>query len=529
MTDTDPDFIIVGAGAAGCTLAREILVRGLGSVLLLESGSVPRSSRLRVPSDYLLAFGSPWDWGYLTAPQLKLGQRAIRLPAGHALGGSTSINAMIWIEPAPCDLEVWHRELGPAWSPQSIERAFQPVRTWLADSQLPTLPPLHPRMQRILDQSVEWGWNADCFPSGFQQPRGGIGAYRRMQHRGRRVSLWRLLEWEERKQRAVGRSLLTILPNTRALRLCFDGDRVVGVRLGSIAGQGPELRARRGVILCGGAIETPRLLMASGLGPREMLERSGIACRVDLPQLGSNLQDHLVFPIVYQSESLLATPERRRADRWQYATHRSGPRASNLAELGGFFVRSPTNLWDNPPNGFDFQVHITPTHYLEPTPFAGHGDHVSFAVTPLRARSRGNLALAQARGGWDPETAPPLVIDPHYLAEECDRRDYLAAIEEVRNLIERSPWSSWIGREVFPKGRGNHRLGTYLERFASTIYHYAGTCAMGKSSTSCLNESMEVHGVDHLWVCDASAMPHLVGCNPQASVAMMAVRLADWL
>lgn len=534
MADSETDFIIVGAGAAGCTLARELIERRVGTVLLIESGTAPRAGCLRVPSDYLKAFGSRWDWDHRTLPQKGLGQRIVRLPAGHALGGSTSINAMIWIEPDPRELELWHSEVGFEWSLEHIERAWVRLRAWLNVSHLPSLPPLHPRMQRLLDEASERGWGASGYPLGLDRPRIGIDAYLRMQDRGRRVSLWTLLDRERSGWPPTMRRDLFVLPEMKVSRLLFEGDRAIGVRCMTATGDDIERRARRGVVLCAGAMETPRLLLASGLGPREELQWSGIACRVDLPEMGKDLQDHLVFPLVFRSESTRSDiaqseSDRQRDSRLQYARNRTGPRSSNLAELGGFLpVPEPADS-ENVSALAQYQLHITPTHYLEPQPFAGRCEHVSFAVTPLRSRSQGNLALAKAEGEWDRESMPPLVIDPNYLAEDFDREDYLSGIESVRGMIARSPWSAWIGKEVFPKVADPDRLASYIQRFGSTIYHYAGSCAMSSRSTSCLNGSMQVRGVDRLWVCDASAMPRLVGCNPQASVAMMAVRLAEML
>lgn len=534
MSVTDPDFIIIGAGAAGCTLAREIVTRGLGSVLMLESGSVPRASRLHVPSDYLKTFGSRWDWDHRTSPQKGLGQRVVRLPAGHALGGSTAINAMIWIEPDRENFELWHREGGHPWSLGAIDGAFANLRNWLEEFDLPSLPPLHPRMQRFLEQSAQCGWTASSYPSGFDRPRLGIDAYRRMQTRGRRVSLWNLLASDRQRWPIATQRQLRVISDTRAVRLLFDGDHAIGVRCISSTGDMVERRANRGVLLCAGAIETTRLMMASGLGPRDELQWSGIPCRVDLPELGKRLQDHPVFPIVYRlesetKESARSELDRQREARLQYLRDRSGPRSSNLAELGGFLELARTKDIASNLSVPQFQLHITPTHYLEPNPFGGRGEHVSFAVTPLQSGSQGSIALARAKGDWDGESLPPLTIDPNYLSKETDRKEYLNAIETVRDMISGSPRCEWLGQEVFPKWKDHDRMASYLQRFASTIYHYAGSCAMGSDKESCLDGSLQVRGVDGLWVCDASAMPLLVHCNPQASVAMMAVRLADML
>jgi len=531
---TDTDFIIVGAGAAGCTLAREIVTRKLGSVLMLESGAVPRASRLNVPSDYLKTFRSRWDWDHRTSPQQGLGQRVVRLPAGHALGGSTAINAMIWIEPDRRDFELWHREGGQQWSLGLIDEAFARLRTWLNEFHLPSLPPMHPSMQRLLDQSAQNARAASSYPSGFDRPHLGIDAYRRMQSRGRRVSMWNLLARDQQRWLTATQQQLRVIPDTRAVRLLFDGDRAIGVSCISSSGSIVERRANRGVLLCAGTIETPRLMMASGLGPGDDLQWSGIPCRLDLPELGRHLQDHLVFPIVYRLESngkdsSRSESDRQRDARLQYLRDRSGPRSSNLAELGGFFELSGAKELASRRAVPRFQMHITPTHYLEPNPFGGRGEHVSFAVTPLQNGTRGSITLAQAKGDWDSESLPPITIDPNYLSKESDREEYLSAIKAGRDMISESPWCEWLGQEVFPKCKDQERLASYLQRFASTIYHYAGTCAMGSNKESCLNGSLQVRGTENLWVCDASAMPRLVGCNPQAIVAMMAVRLVDIL
>jgi choline dehydrogenase len=524
MTNKEFDYIVIGAGAAGCTLAREIMARDMGSALLVESGDEPRSRSLRVPSQYLHSFGSRWDWSYETRPQTQLANRSIRLPAGHTLGGSTAINAMIWIEPKPKDFDAWEQRGGPSWSSDSVGCMFVEARSrmteiaqcWSDDCQLPSLPPLHPNMQRLLDQAVEHGWTASSYPHGLNQPSSpGIDAYQRMQHRGRRVSQWDLLKKEFERSPSAIRGRLTVMSNMHAHRLQFRGQRAVGVQCRSHVGEASTFTAARGVLLCAGAIETPRLLMASGVGPKERLEWAGIPCREDLPELGSHLQDHLVFPVVMRLDSAKTESDsnrRSRQQRLEYVRYRTGALSSNLAELGGFFEESDL-----------FQWHITPTHYLEPIPFRGPADHISFGVTSFGRNAGGSVLPAASRGAWDQDGRMPVSIDPHYLSLEEDKTSFLDAIETTRQKVQSSPWQSWLGREVFPRCSDRDRLLSYLRRFAGTIYHYAGSCALGESKSSCLTPSLEVRGVENLWVCDASAMPRLVRCNPQATVVMMAM------
>jgi choline dehydrogenase-like flavoprotein len=203
-----------------------------------------------------------------------------------------------------------------------------------------------------------------------------------------------------------------------------------------------------------------------------------------------------------------------------------------LAELGGFFHADASGFQGTSRTTAPaFQWHITPTHYFESPPFASRHPCISFAITPLRPLSRGRLLPIADRGSWNPAGALPIAIDPAYLQVPSDVQDFLEAIAWTRNMIAESGWDALLAEEVFPRPRRTDwtLAESSLRRFASTIYHYAGTCGLGIDSDSCLDPHFRVRGIDRLWVCDASVMPQLVSCNPQVTVMMMAMRLADWL
>jgi choline dehydrogenase len=550
MSRSQYDYIVVGAGAAGCTLVREMLRRELGSVLLIEAGSPPTSPKLRVPADYVRTFGSRWDWHHETVLQPGLGNRRVRLPAGKTLGGSTALNAMIYIEAHADDFACWESTAGVEWSEANVRSAVQELRRQLRWNErhngedddhevaLPTLPKLHPMMRTLLEQSSQRGWTASSHPSGFDSPRHGIEAYRRMQVRGRRVSMWRLVASDALFMSAIQASRLQVMTDMRVVRIQFEGHAAQSLLLASEKGgefsvSASTVNASKGIVLCAGAIETPRLLMASGVGPRDELAWAGIPCDHEMPCLGKNLHDHLVYPIIHTVRSpTIGKLASERMARLQYVHDRTGARSSNLAELGAFFDCGTSDfVGSESRRAPEFQWHITPTHYLDRLPFSSEPPCISFAITPLRPQSRGEVRPAVAEGQWNRLGPMPLAIDPAYLTDEADTETLLRAVAWTRQTIADSPWRAWIADEDFPgaRRRETDRVETSLRRFASTLYHYAGTCAMGEEDCSCLDPYMRVRGIDRLWVCDASAMPRLVSCNPQATVMMLAHRLANWL
>lgn len=505
---------------AGCTLASEITKRELGSVLLLEAGGPATSLHLKIPSQYPLAFTGRHSWGHTTTPQSNLANRRISMPVGRTLGGSSAINAMIFMRAHASDFQAWYSMLGEEWSPLRMEEAFRAIEqlTGIVDQAIPDLHEVTKDLMECIGQSVPRHRRLD-------EPRLGVGPFVRCQRNGRRQSAWDLqLNHRSRKPS------LTVRTDTAVERIEFESDRAVGVQVVSPNGI-ESIRAGKGVILCAGAIHSPRILHASGIGDSEYVRGLGCSLVCNSPMVGQNLHDHLVYPIVHQlRRGVSLNPSPSQADRIRYLRDRTGPRSSNIAEAGGFFAWHGSNNASVP----DYQWHITPTHYLEyphrkdPTPA------ISFGVTVLQPKSRGRISLVRSEDASGTVAKGPftLRIDPAYLTEESDRTAFVRSIQESRMHLADSNLQALLGQEIIPgeKRIDEDQIAKSIARFATTIYHYVGSCKMGASvDDSVVNTRFRVHGVDGLHVCDASALPSIVSANPQSTVMMMAYRLANWL
>jgi choline dehydrogenase-like flavoprotein len=538
------DYIVVGSGAAGSILASLIVSRQLGSVLLIEAGAMPSSRRLKIPAQYPLAFGTSWDWCHQTSPQTGLAGRRVSLPSGKALGGSTAINAMIYLEPPDEDWNRWTQVAGQRWSPEDVAPYFQQNRRFLdpphpaADEPnsigpLPSQPELHPVMSRFFQVAMDHGW-ASSTSSGAesnrpsQQP--GIHPFLRLQSAGRRVSSWTMLQRQLRKSNSCKLPTFHVLTDTIVNRVALRNNAARSVVLNA-SGEQITIDAERGIILCAGALSTPRLLLQSGIGPMEWLKDFGIPLQREAPTLGQNLQDHLIFPMIFQCVSGPAMNGNwTRDDRLQYVQSRSGPLASNLAELGGSFDST-----SDPHSGLcsgtmsDFQWHITPTHYLDYPISKSDVPYVSVGLTRMRPSSRGSLRPVMLRGQCEAGPSIAFEIDPCYLSASDERDVWLKGIDWTRQFVSRPPWEQVLAKEILPgsKRSSPHASERALRHLSTTLYHYAGTCAMGMDRSATLDPQLRVRGVDRLWVCDASIMPSLTSCNPQATIMMLAHRLAE--
>jgi len=514
------DFIIVGAGVAGCMLASEITKRELGSVLLLEAGGPATSIHLKVPSQYPLAFSGRHSWGHTTTPQSNLTNRRIALPVGRTLGGSSAINAMIFMRAHGSDFDAWHSVLGEEWSPHRMEEAFRAIEqvTGMLDQALPELHEVMEDLMECIGQSVPRHRR-------LEQPRLGVGPFVRCQRNGRRQSAWDL-QLNHRSREPS----LTVRTDTEVKQIEFDLDRATGVQV--LTHHGIEtIHASQGVILCAGAIHSPRILLGSGIGDAEDMRELGRSLVCQSPAVGQNLHDHLVYPIVHHlRRGVSLSPSPSREDRIRYLRDRAGPRSSNIAEAGGFFAWHGCSGVSVP----DYQWHITPTHYLEYPHRHDPTSAISFGVTVLQPKSRGRISLVRSEdaSGTDAKEPFTLCIDPAYLTEESDRTNFVRAIQESRELLADSNLQTLLGQEIMPgeKRIDEDQIAKSIARFATTIYHYVGSCRMGVSVyDSVVDPHFRVHGVKGLHVCDASTLPSIVSANPQSTVMMMAYRLANWL
>lgn len=512
-------------------LAAEISRRKLGSVILVESGTKPTSRHLKVPVQYPYAFKSSHAWQYETIPQAGLAGRKIQLPAGKTLGGSSAINAMIYLRGHASDYQLWEQLVGPDWSPGNVAMAFQAMERSIGIGDALSAD-LHPATLEFLALVASGSLLPSLQP--FIEPAIGIGAYTRCQRNGRRRSAWDLWSKGNFNPEAT-KSNIQLIQNASVQHLVMKRQKVVGLAIKTNDHAEPTtiLSASKGVIVCAGTIQSPRLLLVSGIGDADELEAIGVPCQVDLPAVGKNLQDHLLFPVVRNLKRHGSLPSRMSdAERYAYARNRTGPMTSNIAEVGGFLSFSNQAIEDRnwTKKVPDFQWHVTPTHYLEyptkPEPTAA----ISIAVSLCHPTSRGTVRLVPATRS-DSSEQFELAIDPAYLASPDDLSRLLAAVQQTRSIFDGDSFLELVGDELLPgaKRQRDDQVATAIARFATTIYHYAGTCGMGSERTGVVDEKFRVRGVDGLWVCDASAMPRLVCCNTQATVMMMAYRLAEWL
>lgn len=534
----DYDTIIVGGGAAGVRLASELVRREDRDVLLLESGASHAGPNSRVPAFYPRAFGGRLDWGYATVPQRHLGGRKITLPSGKLLGGSTGINAMIWIEPSDGCLLEFQEAGGEQWNVARLREDFDSLRGEMLGNGYLSAPALHPNTGGFDFQlQKELGWDSVI----LDRARLGVGAYRRAQQGGRRVSSAELLRNVDGK--------LTVLTEADVETLHWCGERVQGVNL-RIGGESVAVKGSQ-IVLCCGAIGTPALLYKSGIGPAEILREAGLVVRHALEGVGQGLQDHLIYPMVYRLESGVPFGlPMNELDRRSYLQDAEGPKASNLSEYGGFFdahgrcvdlgksQREDLSLRGNLGASPVFQWHVTPTDYLRYPRYKAEYPTISVGVSLCKPRSRGAVRIRRddARDG-----GTELLIDPNYLGDEADyvalREAVLSTRRILKSLVQFSDTSECelganprVAEEVFPgESRGDETVAVTIRKFSTTLYHYSSSCRFGVDRLAPLDTQLRVKGLDGLYVCDASVLPSVLGCNPQATVQVLAKRLATWI
>jgi len=508
------DYVIVGAGSAGCVLAARLSEDPDVSVLLLEAGPPDTSEDLHVPLGYLKLARTEVDWDYSTAPEPNCNERRISLPRGKVLGGSSSINAMVYIRGNRLDYDEWGV---PGWSWDDLFPYFLKAEdNERGDSEWhATGGPLPVSDQRsgnvitpaFVEAGVEAGLARNEDFNGAEQD--GVGMYQVTQRGGMRASASVAY-----LHPAMDRPNLTVMPYMHVTRVLFEGTRVVGVEATQL-GQAQELRAEREVLLCGGAFNSPQLLMLSGVGPAEHLATKEIEVVLDQPAVGENLSDHAATYNVWttpEPQSLLLALEPAALE--EFTASQTGPFASNLAESGGFARVDPDAAAP------DVQIHVAPVQIVEegmgePT---AHGVWVSPCL--LTPRSRGSVRLASN----DP-TAKPIVRDNFYAAEE-DMPRMLAALRLTEEICAQAAMRPYCAeRFTAPAGDSDADLRDHVARTTFPIYHPVGTCAIG----SVLDADLRVQGLEGIRVVDASVMPAVPRGNTNAPTIAIAERAADLL
>lgn len=493
------EFLIVGGGSAGCVLAHELVVRHGRRVTLIEpeSATAPAADRQR-PARWLHLLGSAEDWNLPTAACDQLAGRAIRWPRGRGLGGSSRLNAMIWFPPTAGDLQRLADAADGHWRAEELREAA--VRAeMLAQPESPRW--LSEASRRFLEAAREI---AGAEPI----------AYRRSNRGGRRWTPAALLEGAGHPAVPTSGGAAGKLRILRAsvARVLWQGDVACGVEVDD-RGQRRQLTASQGVVLCAGAIGTPAILMRSGVGPRQPLRALGIEVRIPREAVGGNLQDHLIMPVVFRLERRWKFDPGwtlRDLAHWQHAG--GGRLTSNIAEVGGLFDDQRV------------QIHVTPTHYLA-YPASAAPPAMTLGVSVTQPASRGRVTIRSA----DPAVPPE--IEPGYLSEPCDLDATVEAVRRARAIAEQPPLAGWVGEEMVPgaKRSSEAQLSKAIARYAQTLYHPVGTCALGSEAASAVDAKFRVRGAEKLWVVDASTLPGLTLGNPNATVMALAVHAATML
>ncbi len=528
------DYVIVGAGSAGCVLAHRLSEDPNLSILLLEAGGSDRDWRIEMPSALAHAFGNmAFNWGYETEPEPQLNGRRIRHLRGRILGGSSSINGMMYIRGHSRDYDQWEQLGCQGWSyadvlpyfcrAESLDRGGGRYRGGNGPLQVTSPEMRNPLFRAFIEAGIEAGYPKSDDVNGYQQE--GFGrADRTTSHDGRRMNAARAyLRPIER------RANLTITSGAFAHRIIVQNGRATGVAY-TRAGTGDMVvQAAREVILTAGTINTPQLLMLSGIGPADELRRHGLPILADLPGVGANLHDHPDIPIkracllpVSMHSDLSSFGRFKIGLRW-FLLH-DGPGASNHLEAIGF-IRSRAGI-EHP----DLQLNFLPMAIAAEERKNGisSGRHgFTVFIDFLRPTSRGRLRLRSA----DPRAHPLLLFN--YLQTQNDINALIAAVRLTREILTQPALAKFSGEELLPSAgvQTDAEVTDWLRDHVGTSYHPVGTCKMGSGNDSMavVDSSCRVFGIERLRVVDGSIMPTVISGNTNAPIIMIAERAADMI
>jgi choline dehydrogenase-like flavoprotein len=523
------DYVVVGGGSAGCVLAARLSEDRGVNVCLIEAGGTGKSAWVDIPGAIVLAQRSAdLNWGFKSAPQRQLNNRRIGFPRGRGLGGSGLINGMVYFRGHPSDYDDWASAGATGWSYREVLPYFRRSEDNLdfgssefhgggGAMQVRQVTHPNPLNFAFFDALGSLGVPARADLNGGDTEGMGL---RQLAIRGgrRETSASAFL------RPALQRPNLTVLTRTHVTRIILEGRRAVGVEARAPEGQ-IVVQARREVVLAAGTLQSPQLLMLSGIGDGEHLREFGIEVRHHLPSVGRNLHDHLASPVhvamthpTSYGISLRAMP-RNLVNIAEYALHRRGPLANNIFESAAF-VKTLPGL-ERP----DVQLVFQPAKRPPPSfPFPlGHGAAIS--PVGLYPRSRGRLSLASA----DPFMPP--VIDPNLLDVPEDIEPLVRAIRLVRKVFAAPPFVKYGVRETIPGvgAQSDTDLFAYIRGEAYTVHHPVSTCRMGSDAMAVVDPQLRVAGIEGLRVADASVFPAIIGGNTNAVVVMVAEKAADLL
>jgi choline dehydrogenase len=515
------DVVVVGAGSAGCAVAGRLSEDPSLTVLLLEAGGSDDVLEVHVPAGCYKVWRTRRDWNYTTEPQPGLDGRRLFWPRGKLIGGSSSINAMIYMRGAAADYDEWAELTGdPSWSYENVLPVFKRMEDNArgADEYHGVGGPLrvedlrspHPWTRAVVQSAVAAGYPRN---DDFNGPTlEGVGQYQVTQRRGRRWSAA-----DAYVHPATDRPNLTVRTGALTTRVLVEGGRAIGVEYRS-GGRVHVARARREVVLSGGAINTPQLLMLSGIGPAHHLREVGVDVVHDLPGVGGGLQDHPLVPVVSNvrsGKSLRLAESPVNLALWKAMGR--GPLTSNLAE-SGLFTRSSPELSEP-----DLQFHFLPVKFWKQAEIDPDVEAFSSLVVLVHVHSRGSVRLRSADPTWAP------AIDAGYLTDRRDLDALVSGVEKARDIASVGPLASVLDGEWSPGAtvQGRDALRASVKETLESLYHPVSSCRMGTDELAVLDSQLRVRGIDGLRVADASAMPTLVRGNTNAPTIMIGERAAD--
>ncbi|MDV7349513.1 choline dehydrogenase [Halorubrum distributum] len=522
MTSDEYDYIVVGAGSAGCVLANRLTADGETSVLLLEAGTPDDDRNMRIPAAFPELFKTDADWEYYTEPQDGCAGRELYWPRGKTLGGCSSTNAMIYIRGHPSDYDGWAELGNDGWGYDSMLEYFRRAETFeptdssyhgdegplnVTDQSSP-----RPASEAFVRAAAQAGYDRNDDFNGAEQA--GVGLYHVTQKNGKRHSAA-----DAYLKPALDRSNLTAETGARVTEVTVEDGRATGVKY-SRDGEARSVDATEEVLVSAGAVNSPQILMLSGIGDPDHLADHGIDVEAASPGVGRNLQDHLFAFTVYETDDDVSTLDDAGSlrDLFNWFVRKRGKLTSNVGEAGGFVRTDP----DEPRP--DLQFHFAPSYFMEhglANPEEGRG--LSIGATQLRPESRGRVRLSSA----DPFEAP--AIDPNYLDERADLETLVEGVKRAREIADQDALSEYLGRELWPGGdvETDEEIARHVREECHTVYHPVGTCKMGDDPAAVVDDELRVRGVEGLRVVDASVMPTLVGGNTNAPTIAIAERAAD--
>lgn len=522
------DYVIVGAGSAGCVLANKMGADTSKSILVIEAGPMDRDLMIHIPAGIYRAWRNPkLNWNYETEPEAELHDRQVGMPRGKVVGGSSSINSMVYMRGHPKDYDAWADDCGlTEWRYENCLPYFRAGETYAkgGDTYRGDSGPLgvhpgdfdNPLFDAFLDAGEQAGQGRSEDLNGYNPE--GVARFDATKRHGRRCSAA-----VAHLRPALARGNVSLVTRAMVKRVKIENGRAAGLII-EHKGQERIVEAEQDIILCGGAINSPQLLMLSGIGPADHLRHHGIEPVLDLPGVGQNLQDHA--SVILQFESLKSYPihkvdrphRKMMAGAWWVFT-RGGIAASNIWEAGGLIRGNPDVAYPN------IQYHFGPVG------FEYVGDKISlrqaFAihVDQLRPRSRGQVRLASA----NPADKPLMTF--HYMQDAHDLQEMLEGVHKTRELVAQAAFDGLRGAEIDPgpQVKTDDDIRNWIRHATTTDFHPCGTCRMGHGKDCVVDDRFRVRGIDGLRVVDASVMPRVISANLNAPTQMIAARAADYI